>query len=254
MTPRGIEILVKKASVDGAFRRYLLAERSGAAERIGLALDPAETEMLDAIPEAQLLAIIGSTRINPLLRPAFMGYAAAAMLAVAGGMVGCGDGKEGSNNEEDKEYKVKYLHEAEIPGKRPPGFGSAGGLGIRPDGEVTYTRSIRSGLLSVKGPGRKDRLRSINALEEIINTRQSSIEWQMLKYLHDEPELEGSFTTSFMISPTGELCDVSIKEADYRDIALGVEIIKTMEKWSFPNITKGEVTVECMFIYERPKR
>ena len=61
MTPRGIEILVKKALVDGAFRRQLLTERSGAAERIGLALDPAEAAMLDAIPEAQLVAIIEKT-------------------------------------------------------------------------------------------------------------------------------------------------------------------------------------------------
>ena len=84
MTPRGIEILVKKASVDGAFRVNLLEERSGAAERIGLKLDPAEAAMLDAIPEAQLTAIIEKTKVAPLLRPAFMGYAAAAMLAAVG--------------------------------------------------------------------------------------------------------------------------------------------------------------------------
>ncbi len=35
MTKCGIEILVKKASVDGAFKRHLLAERSGAAGLAG---------------------------------------------------------------------------------------------------------------------------------------------------------------------------------------------------------------------------
>ncbi len=37
--PRGIEVLVRKASVDAEFRRVLLAERAQAARRIDLASD-----------------------------------------------------------------------------------------------------------------------------------------------------------------------------------------------------------------------
>jgi len=85
MTPRGIEILVKKASVDGAFKRHLLAERSGAAARIGLELDSAEAAMLDVIPETHLVKIIAEAKVSPKLTPVFMGYAATAMLAAVGG-------------------------------------------------------------------------------------------------------------------------------------------------------------------------
>ena len=82
--PRGIEVLVKKASVDADFYNVLLNERSKAAAHIGLDLDPSEAMMLDGIPEAQLIAIISSTQVNDKQRPAFMGSVAAAMLAAIG--------------------------------------------------------------------------------------------------------------------------------------------------------------------------
>jgi hypothetical protein len=82
--PRGIEVLVKKAAVDPEFKALLLAERSGAATEIGLELSDAEAAMLDGVPEAQLGAIIANTAVSPKMRPAFMGRAAAVMLAVLG--------------------------------------------------------------------------------------------------------------------------------------------------------------------------
>ncbi len=82
--PRGMEVLIKKASVDGDFYGVLLEERSKAAERISLELDPSEAMMLDGIPETQLITIIGNTRVKEKHVPAFLGYAAAAMLATVG--------------------------------------------------------------------------------------------------------------------------------------------------------------------------
>ncbi|HUT35006.1 MAG TPA: hypothetical protein VNE39_16060 [Planctomycetota bacterium] len=79
--PRGIEILVKKASVDADFKRLLLAKRAEAAREIGLTLEPAEAMMLNAVPAAQLEAIITSTTVAPVSRAAFLGKAAAVMLA-----------------------------------------------------------------------------------------------------------------------------------------------------------------------------
>ena len=88
--PRGIEVLIKKAAVDVAFRQRLLAERSEAAQAIGLTLTPAEAAMLDVASEQQLLASIEHTRVEPRLRPAFLGRAAAVMLAALGaGLSGC---------------------------------------------------------------------------------------------------------------------------------------------------------------------
>ena len=82
--PRGIEVLVKKASVDPAFRALLLGRRSKAADEIGLKLAPAEGVMLDHVPQAQLEAIINRTRVDPSRRNAFLGRAAGVMLAALG--------------------------------------------------------------------------------------------------------------------------------------------------------------------------
>ena len=82
--PRGIEVLVKKAAVDAEFKALLLAQRAAAAQAIGLALEPAETMMLAVAPLEQLEAIIGRTSVPMEHRRAFLGQAAAAMLAALG--------------------------------------------------------------------------------------------------------------------------------------------------------------------------
>ncbi|MFB3893115.1 MAG: hypothetical protein ACE15C_13950 [Phycisphaerae bacterium] len=82
--PRGIEVLVKKASVDPAFKALLVQRRSRAADEIGLLLEDAEAMMLDIVPPAQLEAIITQTRVEPSKKPAFLGKAAAVMLVALG--------------------------------------------------------------------------------------------------------------------------------------------------------------------------
>ena len=79
--PRAIEVLIKKAAVDPAFKKLLMEKRGEAAEAIALKLEPAEAAMLEAVPETQLRAIVANTKVSPKLRPVFLGYAAAAMLA-----------------------------------------------------------------------------------------------------------------------------------------------------------------------------
>ncbi len=82
--PRGVEVLVKKASVDPWFKALLLGQRAGAAEAIGLALAPAEVTLLNFIPAAQLEAVIARTKVEPSKVPAFLGRAAAVMLVALG--------------------------------------------------------------------------------------------------------------------------------------------------------------------------
>ncbi len=82
--PRGVEVLLKKAAVDPAFKKMLLEKRTEAAEAIALKLEPAEATMLNAVPVKQLEVIVAKTKVSPSLRPAFLGYAAAAMLAALG--------------------------------------------------------------------------------------------------------------------------------------------------------------------------
>lgn len=79
--PRGMEVLLKKAAVDPEFRELLLEQRDKAAETIGLSLIPMEELMLRAIPHEQLAGMIDRTRVDPARRNAFLGKAAAVMLA-----------------------------------------------------------------------------------------------------------------------------------------------------------------------------
>jgi hypothetical protein len=88
--PRGIEVLVKKASVDAEFRELLFEKRGGAATAIGLELDPAESAMLSAIPQEQLAHIISQTVVPVEQRRVFLGRVASAMIAVLSAAVaGC---------------------------------------------------------------------------------------------------------------------------------------------------------------------
>jgi hypothetical protein len=84
LIPRGLEVLIKKAAVDPAFKKILLEKRAEAAEAIGLKLTPAEQAMLAAVPFPQLEGIIAHTRVAPKSRPLFLGYAAGVMLAALG--------------------------------------------------------------------------------------------------------------------------------------------------------------------------
>jgi hypothetical protein len=89
--PRGIEVLVKKAVVDPEFKALLLAERSAAADAIGLELNEAEAAMLDRVPAVHLESIIANTAVSPKIKPAFMGRVAAVMLAALGVTVAAAD-------------------------------------------------------------------------------------------------------------------------------------------------------------------
>lgn len=82
--PRGIEVLVKKASVDPEFKEILLERRAGAAKEIGLVLEAAEVAMLNAVPAAQLEAIISKTTVSSKHRNVFLGRAAALMIVALG--------------------------------------------------------------------------------------------------------------------------------------------------------------------------
>jgi hypothetical protein len=90
--PRGIEVLVKKASIDPAFREALLSRRAAAADEIGLRLDNVEAMMLTAAPREQLETVIASATVPEEHRRAFLGHVAAAMLAAIGvATAGCGE-------------------------------------------------------------------------------------------------------------------------------------------------------------------
>jgi hypothetical protein len=164
--PRGVEVLLKKASVDPAFRELLLKERGEAARRIDLELTDAEREMLAHIPAEQLEAIIRNTKVHPKHRAIFLGTAGALMVAAVIGLCsytsqtfsriesltngirpdeirrmqappqdeeGSKDKSESDPNRPETDQSVDTLEgkEAEMP--RRDGRVSSGTLGIRPD-------------------------------------------------------------------------------------------------------------------------
>jgi hypothetical protein len=129
--PRGLEVLVKKAAVDPPFRELLLTQRAAAAEQIGLTLDPSEALMLAAVPASQLQAIIAQTTVPQEHRRAFLGQAAAAMLAVLGvATQGCGP------TDRPAPPAGTRPHQPVLPG---------GTLGSRPDEPPSHdpTKAIR---------------------------------------------------------------------------------------------------------------
>jgi len=85
--PRGVEVLVKKASVDPEFRRLLLEKRGDAAREIALELTDAERSMLSSIPAEQLEKIINNTKVKPEHRDVFLGAVGKLMLAALIGVV-----------------------------------------------------------------------------------------------------------------------------------------------------------------------
>ncbi|MFH1230890.1 MAG: hypothetical protein V1709_05270 [Planctomycetota bacterium] len=89
--PRGIEVLVKKASVDPEFRALLLAKRDESAKEIGLELSPMEKNIIRSAPESQLISIVNSIKVSPHLKPILLGKVAGVMLAAltAASLSGC---------------------------------------------------------------------------------------------------------------------------------------------------------------------
>ncbi|MCK5687123.1 hypothetical protein KAJ27_23510 [bacterium] len=137
--PCGIELLVKKASVDEEFRKLLIEKRDEAAYSIDLELSPSEIVMLKVVPVEQLKMIIDETVVAPEHKSSLMGKIAAVMIAALGFSVTscCDKPKSGDEvgelkkNEVIKQVntskKVLFPSDLRIDAKT---------LGIRPDHPV----------------------------------------------------------------------------------------------------------------------
>ena len=243
MTPRGIEILVKKASVDGAFKRHLLAERSGAAERIGLELDPAEAAMLDTFPEAHLDKIIAETLVEPKLRSTFMGYSAEAMLVTPSGS---------PLSTKAAEETVKYLNHTYDKTGLPfvdfgsniyfaPGDGLIVSAGIRPE---KYPYGIESGypapanLSSVICNGINLYIDTIDNIHDTLVDKNGNI-------------YKGSVWYKFIVNETGIVSNIEVIRSTIVYEELVDAVTDNIHTWRFPPIDENKVAVIYQANFEK---
>ena len=80
--PRGIEILLKKARVDAAFRARLLKDPLSAAASISLELSRQEIHIIDSTPQSLLQAMISNTHVPKQHVNTFRTAKTAAILAL----------------------------------------------------------------------------------------------------------------------------------------------------------------------------
>lgn len=83
--PRGIEVLLRKASVDDEFRSRLLDDFGAAAESIGLDLAAGERAVLGSVTPETLSDMIARVEVPAEHRFVFKGRVAAAMLTIVAG-------------------------------------------------------------------------------------------------------------------------------------------------------------------------
>jgi acyl carrier protein len=171
--PKGVELLVHKAAVDPAFKAVLLERRAAAAQEIGLELDAAETAMLAAVPAAQLETIIARTSVPEAHRRAFLGKAAAAMLAALATMSG------------------GVAAGFQLQGIRPDGLPAP--TGIRPDKpvekpELPPTRGIRPDRPPPKEPTLEERVVAVVRTQWKVPKEQAvTRDTKLLKDLKADP-------------------------------------------------------------------
>jgi hypothetical protein len=88
--PRGIEILIKKASCDRKFKRALLRDPLSAAELISLELSEIEKNIIRGISKSILKTMIKETSVKKQQKNAFLSKSASVMLsALLAGDISC---------------------------------------------------------------------------------------------------------------------------------------------------------------------
>jgi hypothetical protein len=117
--PRGIEVLIKKASVDPDFRAVLLEKRAEAAAEIELELSTTEVALLTAIPRVQIEKIIENTSVPDGHRRTFLGKVAGAMLMLVGTSLSGGCFVTGIRPRPDKPQPPMTGHAIDLQENQP---------------------------------------------------------------------------------------------------------------------------------------
>jgi TonB family protein len=282
--PRGIEVLVKKAAVDPAFRDMLFEKRAEAAEAIGLKLTPEEAAMIEAVPLPQLEQIVNSTYVEPEARPALLSNVGRLMLAALGGTLVICQGNDFNATSPGGEAK----NTAESTPKITPiktgvaerhGYAVSGGSGgIRSDrprsgsatasGLPTLKRRdvvVRTGSLGIRpdpittdeprkrGPHRKPADRTKAGVIATVRKNFSSIQSAYDEAVARNPSLAGGkVVTRFAVSPEGTVTYAVIVEDTLGDTYLRDAILARIKTWRFAAAPDEGVTITYPFVFIAP--
>ena len=210
---RRIEVLLKKASVDPVFKAAFLERRGEVAEEIGLPLEPAEVVMLRAVRREQLEAIIARTSVPDEHRRAFLGQAAAAMLAALGivagrpGVAGAGgQGGVGGFGARPDDPSVPVPN-ADLPTK-----------GIRPDMPEKKPKTIEQRVVSVIAKQFKAEEKDVTSKKSLINDLGATPKGmvQLRKALEKEFSVKLPAAAFKKLETVGETVDFVKKAVDKR--------------------------------------
>lgn len=80
--PRGLELLIKRASIDSEFKSALVQKRSELLKELGITLDETEKNILECVPIDHLTRMIEATEVPPSQRKAISSGSVAAMIAL----------------------------------------------------------------------------------------------------------------------------------------------------------------------------
>ncbi|MGD8718952.1 MAG: TonB family protein [Candidatus Zixiibacteriota bacterium] len=282
--PRGVEVLIKKAAVDPAFKRLLFEKRAEAARAIGLELTPEEAAILAAAPLPQLEQIVSSTYVDPEARPAFLSNVGRLMLAALGGTLVLCQGNDfnatspGGETENTAESSPKIAPIKTGVAERHGYAVSGGSGGMRSDrprsgsvtasGLPTLKRSsvvVRPGSLGIRpetittdeptkrGPHRKPADRTRAGVIATVRKNFSSIQGAYDEAVSRNPSLAGGkVVTRFGVSPEGTVTYVVIVEDTLGDTYLRDAIIARIRTWRFAAAPDEGVTITYPFVFVAP--
>ncbi len=278
--PRGLEVLIKKAAVDPAFKKVLFEKRARAAEAIALTLSPPEEAMLEAVPEAQLEAIVANTKVNPKLRPAFLGYAAKTMLAALGATLLVCRGNEGERTEEKREpgraarNRLPSENRSLAPDASEREYVYSGigyGAGVRPGrfrnresapGKPRVLYRCSAGVRPGPEPEESteietDKERRVYRVKRLsrdvvafVRKNLSAIQSAYDAAVERSPSLGGGkIVAKFTVSGDGTVTEAQILSDTVGDAFLNTSVLKTIQSWRFPKGPGDDVNVVYPFVF-----
>ena len=269
----GIETLLTMAVADGRFAAALLEDRTSALAASGVTLTAAERSMLASTDEPalrQLILSMAGTGADAQRR-AFLGRAAAALAALAGGVVlapGCHSSGSGARPAAPPKPATPAAPPPApasskpqgTPAPRPPAaprsaavgkpadrpgheiaLGSGGYTGIRPGGHGPGLGSRRRSNVRIKfSPPRVQGKLSTELVRRIMRRHTNEVRYCYEKELQRKPGLQGELELSFVIAGKGMVSSTALLRSTLGSKTVERCVLDALGRWLFPGTADGK--------------